>query len=189
MILLRELLADTGSIYVHLDWHVGQYAKVVMDEVFDASNFTNEVLWCYRERGISKTFWNKKHDNIYYYNKNILGGYTFNADQVTEKYTDEYKKKFKYKDENGWYQIRGKNIQDSPVQRADGLTPQTEAKYPDLTYRQYMAEGTLPLDWWEISLLNKSAHERVSYPTQKPEALLERIIGASSNEGDLEPVS
>ena len=184
VVLLRELLADDGSLYVHLDWHILHYAKGVLDEVFGSDNFLNEVIWCYRERGISKTYWNKKHDNILVYTKQI-GKHTFNSDEVTEAYTEDYKKKFKYKDEEGRYQIRGKNIQGSPVQRADGLTPVAEEKYPGLTYRQYMTEGTLPLDWWEISLLNKSAHERVSYATQKPEALLERIIKASSNPGDL----
>jgi DNA modification methylase len=183
-LLLRELLADDGSIYVHLDWHVGHYVKCVLDDVFGYESFLNEVVWCYRERGISKTYWNRKHDNIYVYTKEI-GKHIFNYKEVLEEYTEEYKKKFKYRDKHGYYQIRGKNIKGSPVQRADGLTPETETKYPELTYRQYMAEGTLPLDWWEFSLLNKAAHERVNYATQKPEALLERIIKASSNKGDL----
>ena len=182
--LLKELLADNGSIYVHLDWHVGQYSKIILDEIFGYDNFINEVIWCYSERGISKTYWNKKHDNIFVYAKNF-GKHTFNADTVRDEYKEEYLKKFKYKDDVGMYQIRGKNIQGSPVQRADGLTPEAEKKYPGLTYRQYMKDGTLPLDWWEISLLNKASNERVAYATQKPEALLEKIVKASSNEDDL----
>lgn len=183
-VLLRELLAEDGSIYVHLDWHVGHYAKCILDEVFGYDNFMNEIVWCYSERGISKTYWNRKHDNVFLYAKN-LGKHIFNCDAVRDEYKEEYLKKFKYQDEIGLYQIRGKNIQGSPVQRADGLTPEAETKYPGLTYRQYMKDGTLPLDWWEISLLNKASNERVNYSTQKPEALLERIIKASSNEGDL----
>jgi DNA modification methylase len=93
--------------------------------------------------------------------------------------------KFKYEDEHGKYQIRGKNIKDSPVRLRDGLTPEAESQFPGLTFRQYLEEGSPPLDWWEFSILNKAAHERTGYATQKPEALLERIIKASSNEGDL----
>jgi adenine-specific DNA-methyltransferase len=125
ILLLKELLADDGSIYVHLDWHVGQYSKIILDEIFGYDNFINEVIWCYSERGISKTYWNKKHDNIFVYAKNF-GKHTFNADAVRDEYKEEYLKKFKYKDETGLYQIRGRNIQGSPVQRADGLTPETE---------------------------------------------------------------
>lgn len=109
--------------------------------------------------------------------------------------------KFKYEDDDGKYQIRGKNIPGSPVRQADGLNPSHEEKYPGLTYRQYLHDGgQLPVDWWkipysevdeidgdlwEIPLLNKAAKERAGYPTQKPEALLERITAASSNVGDV----
>ncbi|PIU54640.1 MAG: hypothetical protein COS89_09765, partial [Deltaproteobacteria bacterium CG07_land_8_20_14_0_80_38_7] len=177
-------LKNTGSIYVHCDWHASHYIKCEMDKVFGFDNFLSEVIWCYRERGISKTYWNRKHDIILFYAK-AEGHHKFNCGDVLENYSEEYKKKFKYKDEIGLYQIRGKNIKGSPVQRADGLTPETEKLYPELTYRQYMQEGMLPTDWWELPLLNKSAKERMEYPTQKPEVLLERIIKASSNEGDI----
>ncbi|MBS4027190.1 MAG: site-specific DNA-methyltransferase, partial [Ignavibacteriales bacterium] len=152
--------------------------------IFGENNFLSEIVWCYRERGISKTYWNNKHDIILFYVKKV-GEHNFNCNVVLEPYSEEYLKKFKYEDEKGLYQIRGKNIQGSPVQKADGLTPKAEVLYPDLTYRQYMQDGMLPLDWWQIPLLNKSANERLGYPTQKPEALLERVIKASSNEGDI----
>ena len=182
---IKNVMSDTASIYVHLDWHIGHYVKVLMDEVFGEDNFKNEVIWCYSERGISKTYWNKKHDAIYYYAKNE--DYYFNPEDVRDEYSDESKSKFKYFDDEvgDYYQIRGKNIQGSPVQRADGLTQKDEDKYPGLTYRQHMGSGMLPKDWWEIPLVNKASHERkdVDYATQKPEALLERIISASSKEG------
>jgi adenine-specific DNA-methyltransferase len=97
------------------------------------------------------------------------------------------KKKFKYQDEKGWYQIRGTNTQGSPVQAADGLTPDDEAKYPGLTYRDYLdtRSGVAPRDWWTIGIINKAADERLGYNTQKPEELVERIVKVSSNEGDL----
>jgi hypothetical protein len=152
--------------------------------VFGESNFLNEVIWCYRERGISKTYWNNKHQSILVWAKK-KGSQLFNADAARIPYSEEYLKKFKYEDDEGLYQIRGKNIKGSPVQRADGLTPEAEKKHPGLTYRQYLKGGQLPLDWWVLPLLNKAAKERTGYPTQKPEALLAKVVKASSKPGDL----
>jgi adenine-specific DNA-methyltransferase len=178
---MKSVMSETASIYVHLNYAIGHYVKILMDEVFGEENFKNEIIWAYSERGISKTNWNRKHDAIYFYTKSDK--HTFNFDAVRDEYSEESKKKFKYWDEENedWYQIRGKNIQGSPIQSADGLLPQDETTYAGLTYRQYMGSGMLPKDWWEIPLVNKAANERVGYATQKPEALLERIINASSN--------
>lgn len=179
---MHKVLKDTGSFYLHCDPTMSHYLKLVCDMIFDNKNYLSEVIWCYRERGISKTYWNNKHDVIHFYVKNN-SQHTFNSESVLEPYSEDYLKKFKYRDEIGDYQIRGKNIKGSPVQRADGLTPNAEIKYPGLTYRQYKKGGMLPLDWWEMPILNKAANERLGYPTQKPETLLERIVKASSNEG------
>ncbi|NCY21243.1 site-specific DNA-methyltransferase [bacterium] len=184
LIMLKQLLSDDGSIYVHLDYRKLHYAKVLGDEIFGEQNFLNEVIWCYRERGISKTYWNNKHQTILVWSKK-KGAQYFNSDAARIPYSEEYLKKFKYEDEEGLYQIRGKNIKGSPVQRADGLTPEAEKKYPGLTYRQYLKGGQLPLDWWVIPLLNKAAKERTGYPTQKPETLLAKVVKASSKRGDL----
>jgi DNA modification methylase len=182
--LMRDLLAEDGSIYVHCDWRVNSHVRLVLDEVLGRDCIINEVLWCYRDRANRKEHWNQKHDTIYWYSRN-RNRFTFNIDSVRTPYRPEYAAKFKYTDERGSYYIRGRNIKGSPVRLKDGLTPETEAKYPDLTFRQYLEEGSPPLDWWEIPILNKAAHERTGYATQKPEALLERIIKASSNPGDL----
>lgn len=184
MVMLKHLLSDDGSIYVHLDYRKLHYIKALGDEIFGEQNFLNEIIWCYRERGISKTYWNNKHQSILVWAKK-KGSQYFNSDAARIPYSEEYLKKFKYEDDNGHYQIRGKNIKGSPVQRADGLTPAAEKKHPGLTYRQYLKGGQLPLDWWEIPLLNKAARERTGYPTQKPEALLAKVIKASSKPGDL----
>lgn len=184
LVFIKHLLSDDGTVYIHLDYRKLHYIKALGDEVFGEQNFMNEVIWCYRERGISKTFWNNKHQTILVWAKN-LGSQYFDADAARIPYSEQYLEKFKYEDEIGRYQIRGRNIQGSPVQRADGLTPEAERKHPGLTYRQYLKDGQLPLDWWEFSLLNKAAHERTGYPTQKPESLLRRIIRASSKAGDL----
>ena len=179
LLLLKELLAENGTIYLHCDDTKSHLLRCVLDEVFGADNFLNEVLWLFRERGISKTTWNPKHNNVFVYAKR-KGQQTFNVDAVRDEYSEETKKKFKYKDDEGLYQIRGRNIPGSPIRQADGLRPEHEEKYPGLTYRQYMEDGQLPVDWWEIPLVNKAAKERTTYPTQKPEELYYKMIMASS---------
>jgi len=184
LILLRELLADNGSIYLHCDWRASSCLRLILDEIFGIENHLNEIIWCYKERETTTDKWNRKHDNIYYYAKSA-GKHIFNSDDVREEYTEKTKAKFKYKDDKGFYQIRGKGIPGSPVNKADGLRPEHEKLYPGMTYRQYMKNGTLPRDWWVFPIINKAANERTDYPTQKPEKLLEKIIKASSNPGDI----
>ena len=184
LVQIVRILKMTGSFYYHCDWHASHYVKIKLDQMFGFSNFLSEIVWCYRERGIAKRHWNRKHDTIFAYAKKY-GKHIFNYSDVLENYSENYIKKFKYKDDKGSYMIRGKGIKDSPVYKADGLTPETERKYPELTYRQYLQKGMLPLDWWVIPLLNKAAKERLGYPTQKPLKLLKRIIEASSNPDDI----
>lgn len=183
LVLMKELLSDRGSIYVHIDWHVGPYVKVMLDEIFGKESMLNEIIWCYSSMCKSKNNWNRKHDNIYVYTKSA--NWTFNADAVLEGYAEGYAEKFKYKDEKGSYMIRGKGGHLSPIHSQGDLTPEHEKLYPNWTYRQYLKEGGFPKDWWQIPFINSQAKERIDYATQKPEALLERIIKASSNEGDL----
>lgn len=183
LVLMKELLSDKGSIYMHIDWHVGAYVKVILDDIFGKERMLNEVIWCYSSMCKSKNNWNRKHDNIYVYTKS--DNWTFNAGDVLEGYADGYREKFKYHDEKGYYMIRGKGGHLSPIHSQGDLTPEHEKLYPNWTYRQYLQEGGLPKDWWEIPFINSQAKERIDYATQKPEALLERIIKASSNEGDL----
>lgn len=183
---IHRVLKNTGSFYLHCDPTASHYLKLILDSVFCPSggDFLNEIIWCYRERELSRKKWNQKHDIIFYYAKS--GKYFFNPAHALEPYSDVTLKKFKYKDDSGYYMIRGKGTDiNSPVYKADGLRPIHEKKYPNLTYRQYLKAGVLPRDWWTIGIINKAAKERLGYPTQKPEALLERIIHASSNEGDL----
>jgi len=184
LVLMRDLLAKDGSIYIHCDWRVNALIRLILEEVFGSSCFINEVIWVYRDRANRKEHWNQKHDTIFWYSK-VPKQFTFNVDDVRLPYRPEYIAKFKYEDEKGKYQIRGRNIKGSPVRLRDGLTPKTEAQYPDLTFRQYMEAGSPPLDWWEFPILNKAAHERTGYATQKPEKLIERIVKASSSKGDL----
>jgi len=160
LLLMKELLADTGSIYVHLDWHVGHYVKLLMDEVFGQDNFRNEIVWCYRRWSAESKIFQNSHDYILLYTK--TDNYKWN--QPFEKYADEAAH-FTEEDENGkyrWQYLRGKK------------------------YKLYLKEGTRMKDWWDdLPYINSMAHERTGFSTQKPEALLERIIKASSNPDDL----
>jgi SAM-dependent methyltransferase len=104
---------------------------------------------------------------------------------VLQPHSETTIQKYKYRDENGSYRLMGRGIVGSPIQSARDVSPEWEKTHPELVYRHYIREGTYAVDYWNIDVINQAAHERVNYPTQKPEALLERIIRASSNEGDL----
>lgn len=186
LILMRELLSDTGSIYVHLDWHVGHYVKIVMDEIFGKENFLNNVVWCYSTRQFSKRYWNRKHDDIMLYSKN-LDKHVFNweVEGVLEDYSESTIKKYKLKDENGYYRLCGRGISGSPIKSAKDVDQKWEITHPHLVVRDYLGKGFAPHDYWKIDIVNQVAKERTSYSTQKPEKLLERIIKASSNENSL----
>lgn len=176
LILCRELLAENGCIYLHCDWHMNHYLRCILDEIFGYGNCINEVVWCYQEREMSTRNYNRKHDTILFFAKNRLSNYVFNPYSITETYSEVTLRKFKFTDEKGRkYRLRGKDGTNDPNEESEN------------TYRQYLDEatGTLPRDWFNLPILNQAANERTGYPTQKPEALLERIIKASSNPGDL----
>lgn len=184
--LMKELLSDRGSIYVHIDWHIGHYVKILLDDIFGKSNFLNEVIWCYRGYEHSESSWNKKHDTIYVYKKNTTN--IFNWKEVTEELLPQSLKKFKYKDEeNRLYCIRGRNLKGSPVKAMSNLTPDDENRYPELTFRQYLDEnsGVKARDWWLVDILMQGNPEILGYGTQKPEKLIEKIIKASSNQDSI----
>ncbi len=171
---IHRVLKPTGSFYLHCDPTSSHYLKLVLDAVFCArgGHYLNDISWCYRERELAKKHWNKKHDIILFYSKSK--DYTFNYKNVMESYSEyTLKKKFKYQDEKGYYRLRYKDGRNDPPSESEN------------TYRQYADIGVLPRDWWEIPVINQASKERLGYPTQKPEALLERIIKASSNEGDV----
>lgn len=181
--LARELLAENGSLYVHLSWHAAHYVKLLLDELFGVARFQNEIIWAYREAINSKTRWNRKHDTLLFYTKGEK--FTFNYDAVREPYRESNVRKYRLRDENGPYRLMGRGIVGSPIRSQRDVPPDYEAKYPGLTFRHYLGQGTLPVDCWQIDIENQASYARTGYPTQKPEALLERILLASSNPGDL----
>jgi len=183
IILLKELLSEKGAIYLHCDSKKSHHLRCILDEVFGQENFLNDVVWCYSDAANSKKYWNTKHDTILYYKKSSQ--WTFNYEKVLREHTEENIKKYKFEDEHGKYRLFGKNIQGSPIQWHRDVSPEWEKTNPELVFRHYLKEGSLPLDWWTINPVNQAAKERQAYPTQKPEKLLEQILVASSNEGDL----
>ena len=157
---IKSVMSDTGSIYVHLDWHIGHYVKILMDEVFGEDNFINEIIWAYKERESSIRYFNRKHDSIYLFTNSP--DYIFNFKDIWEDYSETTIKKFKYTDENGEkYRLRYKDGRNDPTKESED------------TYRQYLkdADGTLPRDWFILPIVNQAANERQDYATQKPEEI------------------
>ena len=158
MLEMRRVLKPTGSIYLHCDPTASHYLKTVMDAVFGVKNFRNEIVWCYSGAGYPKKDFGRRHDIIFRYSKGTE--YIFNLDDVRQEYAETTKARFKH-------YIGNKRKQgDFGLQKLNPL-----GKHPD--------------DWWQIQPIAPSAKERLGYPTQKPLALLERIIKASSNPGDI----
>jgi len=182
---IHRVLKPTGSFYLHCDPTASHYLKIVLDAVFcrQGGEFLNEIVWCYKDGANSKKYYNKKHDIIFVYTKSKK--YTFNYSAIYRSISESTLKKYKYEDEKGTYRLMGRGIVNSPIKSARDINPEWEKTNPELTFRHYLKEGALPLDWFEMPPINQAAKERLGYPTQKPEALLERIIKASSNEGDV----
>jgi len=163
LFLMKDLLSDDGSIYVHCDWRVNSHIRLAMDEVFGKENFVNEVIWCYTSGGAGNKSFSKKHDTILIYSK-------------SKKYTFNPEKEKSYKEVN--YSTGNKKVKlfKEVVKTCQAPKGQKCNNIYTLTY---------PKDWIEIGMLSTASKERIGYPTQKPNALLERIIKASSNKGDL----
>ncbi len=165
LIVAREILADDGSIYVHLDNKMVHYIKILMDEIFGKQNFIREVIW---NRGnpsggkAAANNWIHTHDTILFYSRN-KDFKIFN--KLYEPYSQEYiDKRFIHKDKIDRYRLQGSNNR-----------------------KQYLkdSKGKAMTSVWNISNINVMALEKTGYPTQKPEALINQIIKASSNKDDI----
>ncbi len=181
---IHRILKLTGSFYLHCDWHADAYLRVyVLDKIFGVKNFRNEIIWKYKTRVSSKKYWNRRHDNIFFYSK--TDKYTFNWDKVTIPLSENTIKKYRLQDANGRYRLNGRGITGSPIRSAKDVDAKWEISNPELVVRDYLRDGQAPEDLFELDIINQNSQERIGYPTQKPEALLERIIKASSNLGDV----
>lgn len=158
LIIMRELLSDKGTIYVHCDWHKSHHLRSIMDEVFGINNFINEICWCYTGPGYWKDKFVRKHDTIFSYSKS--DEHIFNPQFI------EYKSGI-HVNKTGLVTTYGGGVKESNSEELENRGKPVE-------------------DYWtDIFTVDRVRSEMENYPTQKPEALLERIIKASSNEGDL----
>ncbi|MDR1269062.1 MAG: site-specific DNA-methyltransferase [Planctomycetaceae bacterium] len=165
---MYRLLKPTGSLFLHCDWHADAYIRVfILDKIFGEKNFINQIIWHYNTGGKGKKSFLRKHDTIFFYAKSKK--YVFNQDLVKIPRTAGTAHLRHGTDENG-------------REYYEDFSPRKSGKQ----YRWYLDEGLTPMDvWLDIQAINPSARERIGYPTQKPEALMERIIQCASNEGDL----
>ena len=188
---IKSVMSDTASIYVHLDWHIVHYVKILMDEIFGEDNFINDITW---KRQTSSGFkgknaMGKNHDNIlvYGYNSDFL----YNT--IYLPYTEEYiTQRFSHIEIVDGKERRFKDAflgTATTIDTINKLKAENKIYYTEsggMRLKIYLDEAPgIPLDdiWTDLSAVNSQADERVDYATQKPEALLERIIKASSNEG------
>ena len=185
LILCRELLSDTGSIYLHCDWHKVHHLRCLLDEVFGPNNHLNSLVWAYQTRSAIKTSWKRTHDDILFYKKDKMPIYNWDDEMVMEELSETTIKKYKYEDENGRYRLNGRNIKDSPIKSAKDVDPKYEITHPEWVVRDYLRDGKCASDYFFVNIENQASSIRTDYPTQKPEELLYKLISASSNPGDI----
>lgn len=140
---MRRVLKADGSLYVHVDWRVAHYIRLLLDELFGYDHFLNEIIWSYDYGGRARDRWARKHDNIYWYGKGST--WVFHRDEIDR----------------------------------------IPYMAPDLVGPEKAARGKLPTDVWWMTIVPTNSRERTGYPTQKPLKLLERIVRASSDPGDI----
>ncbi len=151
LMLMRDALKETGSIFLHLDWHAAHAVKLLMDEIFGEKNFINEIIWTYKSGGAAKRHLARKHDTILFYAKNEQYKFYQRKEKSYNRNLKPYyfKGVSEYEDEVGWYTLVNQK------------------------------------DVWSIDMVGRSSSERLNYATQKPEALIRRMIELVTDEGDL----
>lgn len=149
--MMRELLSDEGCLWLHLDWHVVHYARVLLDAVFGEKNFVNEIVWQYKSGGSSRRRYARKHDTLLFYGKTPKYYFCPQQEKSYNRGLKPYRFKGvkEYRDELGWYTMVNMK------------------------------------DVWQIDMVGRTSGERTGYATQKPEALMRRIVESCSREGDI----
>ena len=204
---MKSIMSEEASIYVHLDYHIGHYVKLLLDEIFGEDNFRSEIIWKRATAHSDAEFYGNNFDCIFFYTKS-QSGYTFNT--TYQDYDESYLARFSNTDPDGrkWdsgnltakglqgggydYEYKGcRSLWRMPLKRMEELDKQGRlhfTKNGGIRSKVYLDElPGMPSQsmWTDLNPVNSQADERVDYATQKPEALLERIIKASSNEGML----
>ena len=151
LFMMKDLLSEDGCLWMHLDWHVVHYVKIIMDEIFGEKNFINEIIWHYKSGGTSKNHFSRKHDTLLFYGKETKTPLDIPKEKSYNRERKPYRFKGvkEYRDELGWYTMVNMK------------------------------------DVWHIDMVGRTSNERTGYATQKPEALLERIIGSCTKEGEI----
>lgn len=164
---MKRVLKSTGSIYVHCDWHASHYIKCEMDKVFGYTNFLNEIVWCYTKPATSKSKqFPRASDSIFWYSKNV-DAQKYYPDRVRVPYNEKTKANYKPG-------LKGSGtLYDDAPKSTEGILHE---------------QGKVPPNWWELAVAGrfpKGSDNNIGYPTQKPNALLERIIQVSSDHDDV----
>lgn len=203
---IKSVMSENASIYVHLDYHIGHYVKILMDEIFGEENFRNEIVWKRSTTHADAGFYGNNFDTIFFYTKGQ--GYIFNT--VFQDYDESYLARFTHVDPDGrkWdsgnltakglqgggyeYEYKGvRSLWRCPKETMERLDKEGRLHFTSkggIRSKVYLDElSGMPSQalWTDLNAVNSQAEERVDYATQKPEALLERIVKASSNEGML----
>jgi len=206
IVMAKELLKDSGSIYLHCDWHKSHHLRCILDEVFGESNHCNEIIRKYSVGGKSKDLFAKKHDTIFFYAKNIAQVF-FDADSVRVEFTphkqDKTGKNYGGRmgvDESGRPYVEKWGTGNKKLYRYyldEGKIPESvwefdgDVEFDDAidnfhrVLSMAIGAGILEDDVWDSQTIQSAAKERTAYPTQKPESLLERIISACAPQGGL----
>ena len=156
---MYDVLKDTGSFYLHCDWHASHYLKIMLDDIFDRRNFQNEIIWYYGPKATqNETHFQRKHDTILFYSKSKEFLFNTLLQNYSEGSLQERGTRYQYEDKDGRYRLTTRRDPDGKKYRA----------------KVYLRQGVAMTDVWKINVINASSHERLGYPTQKPETLLER---------------
>ena len=179
--LMRDLMKPTGGVYLHCDQTASHYLKLAMDAVFGADNFRNDIVWCYRKMPAKSARFQRNHDNILFYAKSGAARFNTQRGEYSESSLRTYERarKIGY---NANLKKRMVTVFDWKLYRravARGDLPS------DMQPQEFKGEGPPLPDWWEIPILSPNSPERMGFPTQKPLPLLERIVAASSDRGDI----
>jgi adenine-specific DNA-methyltransferase len=201
--LMRDLMHQEASIFVHVDWRMNSFVRAILSEILGSDNFVSEIVWKRTTAHFTAERFASIHDSIYQFSRSSK--FVFNKPEV--EHDEQYLEvKYKYKDQNGPYRLSdASGAGPGPARRFAGrlIPPPAGRHWPSQEYidanadlyvigedgvpqkKSYLRGATIGSVWTDVSPVNSQAQERLGYPTQKPEELLERIISSSSNPGDL----
>ena len=177
--LMRELLSEKGSLYLHCDYRKTHHLRLLLDEVFGEDNFVNEIIWCYRDIGSRTTlYFKRKHETLLVYSKSETWIHNVQRGEIAESTRKRYEEYFNENDQITYAALKESNP--GVFAKLKGIPQDLNDIWLDAKH------GAQLTDWWaDISPLKHGFNESIGYPTQKPKALIERVINASSNKNSI----